>query len=150
MRMLTASSVVSMVFRASPQSRCLAATSPSPPTTKVTSATKALFVAKKPFDSLGGRSAKDIVSSALDAAKQLALDRLNGKSSGSKSSGSGSDNSKTEVIELTDDNFEALVLNSQDLWLVEFFGLFNPVLSSLSLTPTPYSPVVWSLQESCS
>ena len=77
----------------------------------------------KPTDYQGGRTAKDIVSGSIDAAKQVANERLGGKSSsgGSKSSGS-SDDGKTDVVELTDSNFEDLVLNSNELWLVEFFA----------------------------
>lgn len=30
--------------------------------------------------------------------------------------------SSDDVIELTDDNFDSLVLNSDDMWLVEFFA----------------------------
>ncbi len=40
---------------------------------------------------------------------------------GGKSSGSGS-GSKDAVIELTDGNFEELVMNSDDPWMVEFFA----------------------------
>jgi protein disulfide-isomerase A6 len=67
----------------------------------------------------------------LDAAKQVANDRLSGKGgkSGSGSSnkssgnsGSKSDDGKTEVVELTDSNFESLVLKSNDFWMVEFFA----------------------------
>ena len=80
----------------------------------------------KPTDYQGGRTAKDIVAGAIDAAKQLANERLSGKSSSSsgnskKSEGS-SDGGKTEVVELTDATFEDLVLNSNELWLVEFFA----------------------------
>ncbi len=58
--------------------------------------------------------------------KSLVRERLTGKPSGSSSSGSsgskssGSDNK--DVIELTDSNFESLVLDSDDMWLVEFFA----------------------------
>ena len=39
---------------------------------------------------------------------------------GSSSGGSGG--GKEGVIELTDSNFEELVLQSEDLWLVEFYA----------------------------
>lgn len=60
--------------------------------------------------------------------------RLGGKGSSSSSSGtggktgggsggkSGGAGSKEDVIELTDANFEELVLDSPDLWLVEFYA----------------------------
>ena len=64
------------------------------------------------------------MEAALDAAKSTAQARLGGRSSGSRggSSGSGSQGGKDEVIELTDSNFDKLVLQSEDLWLVEFFA----------------------------
>ncbi len=64
------------------------------------------------------------MSGALDAAKAVAQDRLGGKSGGSNKgkSESGSKGGKTEVVELTDSNFNDVVLNSNELWLVEFFG----------------------------
>jgi len=45
--------------------------------------------------------------------------RVGGKSSGSGGSGGGS---KKDVIELTDSNFNSKVLQSEDLWLVEFYA----------------------------
>lgn len=39
-----------------------------------------------------------------------------------KSSDSGSKGNKDDVIELTDSNFDQLVLDSEDVWLVEFFA----------------------------
>lgn len=73
-----------------------------------------------PKDYQGGRTAQAIVDEALNQLKSLVKERLNGKSSsgGSKSSGS----SSNDVIELTESNFEELVLNSDDMWLVEFFA----------------------------
>ncbi|BFZ21114.1 hypothetical protein BsWGS_24153 [Bradybaena similaris] len=81
----------------------------------------------KPTDYQGGRTAQGIVEAALNAASSMVRSRLSGKSGsggsgdGGKSSGSGSGDSK-DVVELTDSNFESLVLNSQDMWLVEFFA----------------------------
>ena len=67
------------------------------------------------------------MNAAVDAAKQVAQDRLNGKSGGgsgkSKDSGSKSSGGKSAVVELTESNFADLVLDSTDLWLVEFFGM---------------------------
>lgn len=79
---------------------------------------------KKPQDYNGQRTAKAIVDSALNVAKEKVNAQLSGKKSGdgggSGSGGSGSGSS--DVIELTDSNFEKLVLKSDDMWLVEFFA----------------------------
>ncbi len=56
----------------------------------------------------------------------MANDRLGGKKgsggSGKSGGGGGGGGSKQDVIELTDSNFEELVINSEDYWLVEFFA----------------------------
>ena len=83
----------------------------------------------------GGRTADAIVQEALNTARMVANDRLSGKktSSGGGKSGGGSGGSgssgggggggnKKDVIELTDSNFEELVINSEDYWLVEFYA----------------------------
>lgn len=71
----------------------------------------------------GARSADGIVSEALSAAKRVASDRLSGKAGSSdKSKQSGGSGSSNDVIELTDSNFESLVINTDDMWLVEFFA----------------------------
>eukprot|EP01004_Peranema_trichophorum_P004150 NODE_3091_length_1426_cov_103.910207_g2685_i0.p1 GENE.NODE_3091_length_1426_cov_103.910207_g2685_i0~~NODE_3091_length_1426_cov_103.910207_g2685_i0.p1 ORF type:complete len:430 (-),score=98.38 NODE_3091_length_1426_cov_103.910207_g2685_i0:135-1373(-) len=77
----------------------------------------------KPEKYQGDRSANAITDAALKAAKELVKQRLNGKkpSSGGSSSGSKKD-SKNDVVELTSSNFDELVLNSNDAWLVEFFA----------------------------
>ena len=77
-----------------------------------------------PSDYAGGRTAQAIVDEALSQLRSMVSSRLGGGSgggSGSRSSGSGSGDSK-DVVELTDANFESLVLNSNDIWLVEFFA----------------------------
>lgn len=73
-----------------------------------------------PADYSGGRTASAIVDDAMNQLKKLVKERLDGKSSsgGGKSSGG----SAGDVVELTDSNFESLVLNSDDMWLVEFFA----------------------------
>lgn len=83
------------------------------PTIKIFGANK-----KKPSDFNGQRTAQGIVDAALAEAKQKVKAALNGGGGGSSSSGG----SKQNVIELTDDNFDKLVLQSDDLWLVEFFA----------------------------
>lgn len=78
----------------------------------------------------GGRTSQAIVDGAMSALRTLVKDRLNGKSGGSgynKQSGGGGGGSsgggsKKDVVELTDDNFDKMVLDSDDVWLVEFFA----------------------------
>ena len=78
----------------------------------------------------GGRTADAIVQEALSVAKTVANDRLHGKggsggggrSGGGGGSGGGKAGDPKDVIELTDGNFEELVINSEDYWLVEFFA----------------------------
>ncbi|KAM9355185.1 protein disulfide-isomerase A6 [Pholidichthys leucotaenia] len=93
------------------------------PTIKVFGANK-----NKPEEYQGGRSSQAIVDGAMSALRALVKDRLAGKSGGSSYSkqsgggGGGSGGSKKDVVELTDDNFDEMVLNSDDVWLVEFFA----------------------------
>ncbi|XP_071505996.1 protein disulfide-isomerase A6 homolog [Diadema antillarum] len=86
------------------------------PTIKVFGADK-----DSPSDYQGARTAAGIVDEAMKAAKNLVNSRLSG--SGFRSGGgSGGSGGKSDVVELTDSNFEEKVLNSNDLWLVEFFA----------------------------
>ncbi|XP_061101014.1 protein disulfide-isomerase A6 [Conger conger] len=98
------------------------------PTLKVFGANK-----NKPEDYQGARSSQAIIDGAMNAVRSLVKDRLGGKAGGSdqgRQSGGGSSGggggggggSKKDVVELTDDNFDSLVLNSDDAWLVEFFA----------------------------
>ncbi|KAG6460363.1 protein disulfide-isomerase A6 homolog [Manduca sexta] len=73
-----------------------------------------IFTGSKHTPYQGQRTAEAFVDAALKAAKERAYDNLGKKPSG------GSD--KSDVIELTDSNFKELVLDSEDLWLVEFFA----------------------------
>uniref|UniRef100_A0A1A8H330 Protein disulfide-isomerase A6 n=1 Tax=Nothobranchius korthausae TaxID=1143690 RepID=A0A1A8H330_9TELE len=87
------------------------------PTIKIFGANK-----NKPEEYQGGRSSQAIVDGAMNALRTLVKERLSGKSGGSgysKQSGAGD---KKDVIELTDDNFDKLVLESGDVWMVEFFA----------------------------
>lgn len=88
------------------------------PTIKIFGANKRL-----PVDYNGQRTAKDIAESALAEAKKKIKNILGGggSSSGGSSSNDGGSDSK-DVVELTDANFDKLVLNSDDVWLVEFFA----------------------------
>ncbi|VDM75010.1 unnamed protein product [Strongylus vulgaris] len=85
------------------------------PTIKIFGADK-----KKPTD----YNAQSIADATLAEAKRVVSGRLGGKSSGSSGSGDhgGGSGGATDVIELTDANFEKLVLHSKDVWLVEFFA----------------------------
>lgn len=85
------------------------------PTIKIFGADK-----RSPTDFNGGRTAKDIAEAALAEAKKKVKSVLGGGGS-SGSSGSGSSDSK-DVVELTDGNFDKLVLNSDDIWMVEFYA----------------------------
>ncbi|XP_015591671.1 protein disulfide-isomerase A6 homolog isoform X2 [Cephus cinctus] len=82
------------------------------PTIKIFGANK-----NKPDDYNGERTAAAIVDIALNVASQKARAILGGKKSGNESK----KNSK-DVIELTDENFDKLVLDSEDMWLVEFYA----------------------------
>uniref|UniRef100_A0A665W7Z3 Protein disulfide-isomerase A6 n=1 Tax=Echeneis naucrates TaxID=173247 RepID=A0A665W7Z3_ECHNA len=93
------------------------------PTIKIFGANK-----HKPEEYQGGRSSQAIVDGAMNALRSLVKDRLSGKSGGSgysKQSGGGGSSSggnTKDVVELTDDNFDKMVLESDDVWLVEFFA----------------------------
>ena len=69
---------------------------------------------KKPEDYNGARTADGLIDAAFKALKAKVNNQMDGK----KSSSSGS----SDVIELTDDNFDKLVLGSKDSWLVEFYA----------------------------
>jgi protein disulfide-isomerase A6 len=80
-----------------------------------------IFSGKDKFDYNGERVAKAIAEAGLAQARKKVKEQLDGGSSGG-SSGKSSGGSKDEVIELTDSNFDKLVLQSDDVWLVEFFA----------------------------
>jgi len=92
----------------------------------------------KPQDYSGGRTASDIVNFANAEIKKITSNRLGGGSK-SNSSGSSSNSSKGnnnnnnnggskgseydgDVVVLTDDNFDSLVMNSKEPWFVEFYA----------------------------
>ncbi|OQR87228.1 disulfide-isomerase [Achlya hypogyna] len=99
------------------------------PTIKIFGADK-----RTPVDYQGERSAKAIVDAGVREASKLAKARLSGKAD--KSSKASKDKttkekpkdkpkpapSSSDVVTLTDDNFDDLVLNSGDVWLVEFYA----------------------------
>ncbi|XP_055386735.1 protein disulfide-isomerase A6 homolog [Condylostylus longicornis] len=73
---------------------------------------------RSPIDFNGQRTAQGIAEAGLAEAKKKVKSILGGGGSDSDSS---SGDSK-DVVELTDDNFDKLVLQSDDVWLVEFFA----------------------------
>lgn len=101
------------------------------PTIKIFGADK-----RNPVDYQGARTADGLISQAMKSANQLVKDRKAGKSSSSKSSskseksepaGEKKPKKKTEkkrsaVQELDEVSFNALVLDSNDHWLVEFYA----------------------------
>ncbi|XP_063170625.1 protein disulfide-isomerase A6 [Candoia aspera] len=91
------------------------------PTIKVFGANK-----NKAEDYQGARTSEAIVDAALSSVRSLVKDRLNGRgggySSGKQSSYESGGSSKKDVIELTDDNFDKNVLDSDSVWLVEFYA----------------------------
>lgn len=57
--------------------------------------------------------------------KALLKDRLDGKTSGTKNGGGSSEKKKSEPsasVELNSSNFDELVTESKELWIVEFFA----------------------------
>uniref|UniRef100_A0A0R3S041 protein disulfide-isomerase n=1 Tax=Elaeophora elaphi TaxID=1147741 RepID=A0A0R3S041_9BILA len=85
------------------------------PTIKIFGANK-----KTPLDYQGPRTAQAMADSLVNELRKTVNTKL-GVSDSSKS-GSDKKGSGKHVIELTDSNFEDLVLHSKDIWLVEFFA----------------------------
>lgn len=84
---------------------------------------------KNPIDYQGQRTADAIVSESMKAVNSLVKERKGGKTKSEKKSGDSNEKKKktrgkgnSEVVELTDVNFNALVTESNDIWLVEFFA----------------------------
>ncbi|XP_041975456.1 protein disulfide-isomerase A6 homolog [Aricia agestis] len=73
-----------------------------------------IFTGSKHTPYQGQRTAEAFVDAAIKAAKEKAYDNLGKKASSSSD--------KSDVIELTESNFKEKVLDSDDLWLVEFFA----------------------------
>ncbi len=93
------------------------------PTLKIFGADK-----KSPVDYQGERSANAIVSEVMRNVNTLIKDRTSGGKSKKSKTEKGEKGEKankkpkSSVIELTDVNFDALVLESNDHWLVEFYA----------------------------
>ncbi|RHY55903.1 hypothetical protein DYB26_000147 [Aphanomyces astaci] len=89
---------------------------------------------RSPTDYQGQRTAQAIVDAGVKEASKLAKARISGKASSDKPSSAAQDKSKPKpkakpspasssaVVTLNDDNFDDLVLNSGDVWLVEFYA----------------------------
>lgn len=84
---------------------------------------------KNPIDYQGERSATSMATEAMKVVSKVVRDRTKGTSSSSSSSSSGSKSNKSEkkssgsdVVQLNEANFNALVLESNDEWLVEFYA----------------------------
>ncbi|XP_072946960.1 protein disulfide-isomerase A6 homolog [Epargyreus clarus] len=73
-----------------------------------------IFTGSKHTPYQGQRTAEAFVDSAIKAAKDKAYSNLGKKASGSSD--------KSDVITLTDENFKEMVLDSDDMWLVEFYA----------------------------
>lgn len=71
----------------------------------------------KPEDYNGPRTADGLVDSGFKSLRDKVNIQLGGKRSGGSSKGDPKD-----VIELTDSNFKSKVLDSEDIWLVEFYA----------------------------
>ncbi|GJQ74963.1 hypothetical protein Trydic_g9589 [Trypoxylus dichotomus] len=70
----------------------------------------------KPEDYAGPRTAQGLVDSAFNTIRNKVYTKLGIKSSKQ------SEGSPADVIELTDDNFDKVVLQSKEMWLVEFYA----------------------------
>lgn len=81
------------------------------PTVKIFGANK-----HSPTDFNGARTAEGVASSALQELKKMVDQRLGKRTSSGDKAG------KSDVVELDESNFDELVLDSEDIWLVEFFA----------------------------
>lgn len=83
------------------------------PTIKIFGADKT-----NPISFQGQRNAKGIAEAAMKAVQSA----VNAKLGVKQSSGGGGSGGKGAVVELTDSNFDKTVLESDEMWLVEFFA----------------------------
>lgn len=83
---------------------------------------------KSPVDYDSGRTSADLISFAVKKAEELAHKRLGSKPETKKPEKQESQKppepevDDSDVVVLTESNFESLVLQSDDLWLVEFYA----------------------------
>ncbi|KAL3127203.1 Thioredoxin [Cryptosporidium hominis] len=81
----------------------------------------------KPKDFTGPRKAESVLNAALSALKDVTNSRLSGKTSGNKGSNKTKESSKksrkSSVVELTDSNFDDLVIkDKENSWFVKFYA----------------------------
>lgn len=79
---------------------------------------KVFVPGKPPVDYQGARDVKPIVEFVLKQVKALLKDRLDGKTT----KGSSTKSESSASVELNAQNFDELVLKSEELWIVEFFA----------------------------
>ncbi|CAK4662850.1 unnamed protein product [Aphanomyces euteiches] len=80
---------------------------------------------RSPSDYQGQRTAQAIVDAGVKEATSIIKARVSGKSSDKpqeKPKAKPSNKPGSDVVTLTDDSFDDLVLNSGDVWLVEFYA----------------------------
>lgn len=75
-----------------------------------------------PQDYSGPRTAQGIVDAAFRELKNMVEAKLHGGRSGSGESKSHKKGDSKDVVELTDSNFKETVVESKDMWLVEFYA----------------------------
>uniref|UniRef100_A0A0G4HA07 Thioredoxin domain-containing protein n=1 Tax=Chromera velia CCMP2878 TaxID=1169474 RepID=A0A0G4HA07_9ALVE len=75
-----------------------------------------------PKDYQGGRTAADLVDFAMREAQSLAKARVSGKSSGGGSKKKGGSGGKSDVVVLTDAEFDKKVMKDESVWFVEFYA----------------------------
>uniref|UniRef100_A0A1B6F3M5 protein disulfide-isomerase n=1 Tax=Cuerna arida TaxID=1464854 RepID=A0A1B6F3M5_9HEMI len=83
-----------------------------------------IFCDKKSKVYKGGKTKEELVEHMLSVVDELIRKRANLKlkEKSKPKSKPASDDNESAVIELTDDNFDKLVLKSGEMWLVEFFA----------------------------
>ena len=87
---------------------------------------------KAPTDYQGERKADAIITAGVKAVGDMVKSRTGKGGKKDKKSSSGK-KSGSDVIELTEDNFSTLVMESKDQWLVEFFAPWCKYFLSLLL-----------------
>lgn len=91
------------------------------PTIKVFGANK-----NSPQDYKGGRDSTSIVEEAFKQLRQMVKDKKSGGSGGSKSNNSNNNKKRAsgdkDVVILTDSNFDSLVMDNSDPFLIEFYA----------------------------